>query len=103
MKVKEMYKSIKRDYWNISQSKSQDTGYLFLFTEYNRQTRDERAAKLKKKLDRKCPFEFQVNTSWYNISVYLTPKRRPHIKFNDRKAYKRYLKYHSKGMEVIPL
>lgn len=55
MKVKEMYKSIKRDYWNISQSKSLDAGYLFLFTEYNRQTRDERAVKLKKKLDRKCP------------------------------------------------
>lgn len=99
--VKEMYKSIKRDYWNISQSKSLDAGCLFLFTEYNRQTRNERAAKLKKKLDRKCPFEFQVNTSWYNISVYLTPKRRSHIKFNDRKAYKRYLKSHSK--EVMPL
>lgn len=36
MKVKEMYKSIKRDYWSISQSKSQDTRYLFFFTEYNR-------------------------------------------------------------------
>lgn len=101
MKVKKIYKCIKRDYWNIIQSKSLDAGCLFLFTEYNRQTRDKRAAKLKKKLDRKCPFEFQVNTSWYNISVYLTPKRRPHIKFNDRKAYKRYLKYHSK--EVVPL
>ena len=101
MKVKEMYKSIKRDYWNISQSKSQDTGYLFLFTEYNKQTRDRRAAKLKKKLDRKCPFEFQVNTSWHNISVYLTPKRRPHIVFNHLKAYVRYLKYYSK--EVMPL
>lgn len=101
MKVKEMYKSIKQSYWTISQSKSQDTEYFFLFPEYNRQTRDERAAKLKKKLDRKCPFEFQVNTSWYNISVYLTAKRRPHIKFNDRKAYKRYLKYHSK--EVVSL
>ena len=99
--VKEMYKSIKRDYWKISQSKSRDAGYLFLFTEYNKQTRDERAVKLKEKLDRKCPFEFQVNTSWYNISVYLTPKRRPHIKFNDRKAYKRYLKSRSKG--VMPL
>lgn len=41
MKIKEMYKSIKRDYWNISQSKSQYTGYLFLFPEYNRQTRAE--------------------------------------------------------------
>lgn len=101
MKVKEMYKSIKRDYWNISQSKSLDTGRLFLFTEYNRKTRDKRAAKLRKKLDRKCPFEFQVNTSWYNITVYLTPKRRPHIKFNDRKAYKRYLKSYLK--EVTPL
>lgn len=101
MKVKEMYKTIKRNYWNISQSKSQDTEYLFLFPEYNRQTRDERAAKLKKKLDRKCPFKFQVNTSWYNISVYLTSKRRSHIKFNDRKAYEDYLKYHSK--EGMPL
>ena len=101
MKVKEMYKSIKRAYWNISQSKSLDAGHFFLFTEYNKQTRDRRAAKLKKKLDHKCPFEFQVDTSWYNISVYLTSKRRPHIKFNDRKAYKRYLKYHSK--EVMPL
>lgn len=101
MKVKEMYKSIKRDYWSISQSKSLNTGYLFLFTEYNKQTRDKRAAKLKKKLDHKCPFEFQVSIRWYNISVYLTPKRRPHIKFNDRKAYKRYLKYYSK--EVMPL
>lgn len=101
MKVKEMYKSIKRDYWSISQSKSLNTGYLFLFTEYNKQTRDKRAAKLKKKLDRKCPFEFQISIRWYNISVYLTPKRRPHIKFNGRKAYKRYLKYYSK--EVMPL
>ena len=101
MKVKEMYKSIKRDYWSISQSKSLDTGYLFLFTEYNKQIRDKRAAKLQKKLDRKCPFEFQVSIRWYNISVYLTPKRKPHIKFNDRKAYKRYLKYYSK--EVMPL
>lgn len=101
MKVKEMYKSIKRDYWNISQSKSLDTGYLFLFTEHNKQTRDRRAAKLQKKLDRKCPFEFQVNISWHNIIVYLTSKRRPHIKFNDRKAYKRYLKYYAK--EVMPL
>lgn len=101
MKVKEMYKPIKRDYWSISQFKSLDARCLFIFTEYDRQTRDECAAKLKKKLERKCPFEFQVNTSQCNVSVYLTPKRRPHIKFNDRKAYKRYLKYHSK--EVMPL
>ena len=99
MKVKDMYKSIKRDYWKISQSKSLDARYLFLFTEYNKQTRDKRAAKLKKKLDRKCPFEFQVNTSWYNISVYLTAKRRPHIDFNHLKAYTHYLKYYSK--EVV--
>lgn len=101
MKVKKMYESIKRDYWSISQFKSLDAGCLFIFTEYNKQTRDEHAAKLKKKLDRKCPFKFRINTSQYNISVYLMPKRRPHIKFNDRKAYKRYLKSHSK--EVTPL
>lgn len=99
MKVKEMYKSIKRDYWSISQSKS--PGHLFLFTEYDRQTRDRRALKLKKRLDRKCPFEFQVSIDGYTIGVYLTSKRRPHIKFNDRKAYKRYLKSYPK--EVIPV
>lgn len=99
MMAKEMYKSIKRDYWNISQSKS--PGHLFLFTEYDKQTRDRRAVKLKKRLDRKCPFEFQVNTSWYGIIVHIMPKRRPHIKFNGRKAHKRYLK--SCPKEVIPV
>ena len=99
MTVKKMYKSIKRDYWSISQSKS--PGHLFLFTERDKQTRDRRAVKLKKRLDRKCPFEFQVNTSWYGIIVHIMPKRRPHINFNDRKAHKRYLK--SCPKEVIPV
>ena len=99
MKVKEMHKSIKRDYWSISQSKS--PGHLFLFTERDRQTRDRRAVKLKKRLDRKCPFEFQVFIDGYTIGVYLTPKRRPHIKLNDRKAHKRYLK--SCPKKVIPV
>lgn len=99
MRAKEMYKSIKRDYWSISQSKN--PGHLFLFTEYDKQTRDRCAVKLKKRLDRKCPFEFQVSIDGYTIGVYLTPKRRPHIKFNDRKAHKRYLK--SCPKEVIPV
>lgn len=101
MRVKKMYKSIKRCYWSISQSKSQTQGTLFVFNEYDKQTRDRRATKLKKRLDRKCPFEFQVNTSWYGIIVRIMPKRRPHIKFNDRKAHKRYLK--SCPKEVIPV
>ena len=105
--VKKMYETIRRNYWNIAHP---DTGfedapaYSYVFPEYCREARERRAAKLKKKLTRKCPFKFEVHTTYNLIFVTIYHTRRKNVKFNEKKALRDRIEACEEKMEeVMPL